>query len=144
MFSGNGRYDTTYGKVVKPKGKIFKVPAKKGTERLSGRSLPSKSEKKCGEGPVVAPKSNWTVSRRYGKKFYKGRKVVKRNFRTIEQFRRVFTRYDKLYSTAPIIYPFSLCVNLCVLRVKFNRRERRGDAKSAKKKYQSIGVLQYR
>jgi len=33
---------------------------------------------------------------KYNKKLYKGRNVVERNFRKIKQFRRVFTRYDKL------------------------------------------------
>jgi len=35
----------------------------------------------------------------YDKDLYKGRNVVERNFRRIKQFRRVFTRYDKLDET---------------------------------------------
>ena len=55
--------------------------------------------KKCGMRPVVPPKSNRKVPWRYDKKLYKGRNVVERNFRKIKQFRRVFTRYDKLDET---------------------------------------------
>jgi transposase len=46
--------------------------------------------------PVVPPKSNRRVPWEYDKELYKGRNVVERNFRNIKQFRRVFTRYDKL------------------------------------------------
>ncbi|MDR0520250.1 MAG: transposase, partial [Planctomycetaceae bacterium] len=35
----------------------------------------------------------------YSKKLYKRRNVVERNFRKIKEFRRVFTRYDKLDET---------------------------------------------
>jgi len=55
--------------------------------------------KKCGMRPVVPPKSNRKKPWRYNKKMYEGRNVVERNFRNIKQFRRVFTRYDKLDET---------------------------------------------
>jgi len=55
--------------------------------------------KKCGMRPVVPPKSNRKKPWRYDKKLYEGRNVVERNFRNIKQFRRVFTRYDKLDET---------------------------------------------
>jgi len=55
--------------------------------------------KKCGMRPVVPPKSNRLKPWKYDKKLYKGRNVVERNFRNIKQFRRVFTRYDKLDET---------------------------------------------
>jgi transposase len=58
-----------------------------------------KKEKKCGMRPVVPPKSNRKRPWKYDKKLYKGRNVVERNFRNIKQFRRVFTRYDKLDET---------------------------------------------
>jgi transposase len=35
----------------------------------------------------------------YDRELYKGRNVVERNFRKIKQFRRVFTRHDKLDET---------------------------------------------
>jgi len=49
--------------------------------------------------PVVPPKSNRLKPWKYNKELYKGRNVVERNFRNIKQFRRVFTRYDKLDKT---------------------------------------------
>ena len=50
----------------------------------------------CGMCPVVPPKSNRKEPWEYDKELYKGRNIVERNFRRIKQFRRVFTRYDKL------------------------------------------------
>ena len=50
----------------------------------------------CGMRPVVPPKSNRKEPWEYDKDLHKGRNVVERNFRCIKQFRRVFTRYDKL------------------------------------------------
>jgi transposase len=58
-----------------------------------------KKAKKCKMRPVVPPKSNRKKPWRYSKKLYKGRNVVERNFRNIKEFRRVFTRYDKLDET---------------------------------------------
>jgi transposase len=55
--------------------------------------------KKCGMRPVVPPKSNRKMPWTYDKELYKERNVVERNFRNIKQFRRVFTRYDKLDET---------------------------------------------
>jgi len=53
----------------------------------------------CGMCPVVPPKSNRKDPWQYDEVLYKGRNVVERNFRNIKQFRRVFTRYDKLDET---------------------------------------------
>ena len=53
----------------------------------------------CGMVPVVPPKSHRTQPWAYDKELYKGRNVVERNFRNIKEFRRVFTRYDKLDET---------------------------------------------
>jgi transposase len=50
----------------------------------------------CGMVPVVPPKSNRKEPWQYDEELYKGRNVVERNFRNIKQFRRVYTRYDKL------------------------------------------------
>jgi transposase len=55
--------------------------------------------KKCGMCPVVPPKSNRKEPWEYDKELYKGRNVVERNFRNIKEFRRVYTRYDKLDET---------------------------------------------
>jgi transposase len=55
--------------------------------------------KKCGMKPVVPPKRNRKKPWKYNKKLYKRRNIVERNFRRIKEFRRVFTRYDKLDET---------------------------------------------
>lgn len=53
----------------------------------------------CGMRPVVPPRSNRREPWEYDTELYKGRNVVERNFRNIKQFRRVYTRYDKLDKT---------------------------------------------
>ena len=58
-----------------------------------------KKAKKLKMRPVVPPKSNRKKPWRYNKKLYEGRNVVERYFRVIKEFRRVFTRYDKLDET---------------------------------------------
>ena len=63
-----------------------------------GDACRAKAEE-CGMRPVVPPKSNRKVPWEYDKELYKGRNVVERYFRKIKQFRRVFTRYDKLDET---------------------------------------------
>ena len=52
--------------------------------------------RKLGYKPVVPPKQNRVVPWKYSKKQYKKRNEVERLFRNIKEFRRVFTRYDKL------------------------------------------------
>lgn len=49
-----------------------------------------------GHEPVVPPKSNRSAPWEYDKALYKRRNVVERLFRRIQEFRRIFTRYDKL------------------------------------------------
>jgi len=49
-----------------------------------------------GHEPVVPPKSNRKNPWEYDKAGYKRRNVVERCFRHIIEFRKVFTRYDKL------------------------------------------------
>jgi transposase len=67
--------------------------------------------KKCGMCPVVPPKSNRKEPWEYDEELYKGRNVVERNFRNIKQFRRVFTRYDKLDETYNAFIAFAHIVN---------------------------------
>jgi len=55
--------------------------------------------KKCGMIPVVPPKSHRKESWEYDEELYKGRNVAERNFCNVKQFRRVFTRHDKLDET---------------------------------------------
>jgi len=63
-----------------------------------GDSCRAKVEE-CGMIPVVPPKSNRKEPWQYDEDLYKGRNVVERHFRNIKEFRRVFTRYDKLDET---------------------------------------------
>jgi transposase len=63
-----------------------------------GNACRSKA-KKCGMRPVVPPKSNRKKPWKYNKKLYKRRHIVECNFRNIKEFRRVYTRYDKLDET---------------------------------------------
>ena len=66
--------------------------------------------KKCGMRPVVPPKSNRRKPWRYDKKLYERRNVVERNFRKIKEFRRVYTRYDKLDETYKAFVAFASIV----------------------------------
>ncbi len=50
----------------------------------------------CGMRPVVPPKSNRKEPWAYDTEQYKGRNEMERNFRFVKEFRRIFTRYDKL------------------------------------------------
>ena len=51
---------------------------------------------KLGYVPVVPPKINRKNPWKYDKEMYKKRNVVERLFRKLKEFRRIFTRYDKL------------------------------------------------
>jgi len=48
---------------------------------------------------VVPPKKNRKEPWEYDKELYKRRNEIERNFRRNKEFRRVFTRYDKLDTT---------------------------------------------
>ena len=67
--------------------------------------------KKCGMCPVVPPKSNRKKPWEYKKELYKKRHIVECYFRNIKQFRRVFTRYDKLDET---YNAFITIANVCI------------------------------
>ena len=75
------------------------LPEKYGKDKAYEGDACRAKAKQCGMRPVVPPKSNRKKPWRYDKKLYEGRNVVERNFRNIKQFRRVFTRYDKLDET---------------------------------------------
>jgi transposase len=49
-----------------------------------------------GYGLCIPPKSNRKNSWGYDKELYKRRNEIERLFRRVKEFRRVFTRYDKL------------------------------------------------
>jgi transposase len=55
--------------------------------------------RKCEMRPVVPPKSNRRKPWKYDKKLYGRRNIVERYFRNIKEFRRIYTRYDKLDET---------------------------------------------
>ena len=77
-----------------------------------GDACRAKAEE-CGMIPVVPPKSNRKEPWHYDKELYKGRNVVERNFRNIKQFRRVFTRYDKLDKTYYAFISFAYaCIHI--------------------------------
>jgi len=61
----------------------------------------------CGMIPVVPPKSNRKEPWHYDEEVYKGRNVVERYFRNIKEFRRVYTRYDKLDETYDAFIAFA-------------------------------------
>jgi transposase len=67
--------------------------------------------KKCGMRPVVPPKSNRKKPWKFDKKLYKPRHIVECNFRLIKEFRRVYTRYDKLDET---YNAFIMLANICI------------------------------
>jgi transposase len=46
--------------------------------------------------PVVPPKSNRREPWDYDKELYKRRNIVERLFRRMKEYRKIFTRYDKL------------------------------------------------
>ena len=54
---------------------------------------------KAYEGDAFGGSSEEPSQETDDKKLYKGRNIVERNLRRIKQFRRVFTRYDKLDET---------------------------------------------
>jgi transposase len=60
--------------------------------------------------PVVPPKSNRKKPWEYDKNLYKRRNVVERLFRRIKEFRKIFTRYDKLDSVFLGFVYFALSV----------------------------------
>ena len=76
---------------------------RKGTSLLMDKAYEGdecrKKAKKCGMRPVVPPKRNRKEPWKYNKKLYKRRNIVERNFRFIKEFRRVYTRDDKLDET---------------------------------------------
>ena len=70
------------------------------TPLLMDRAYEGEETRKLAESlgylPVVPPKKNRKEPWEYDKELYKRRNVVERLFRRIKEFRRVFTRYDKL------------------------------------------------
>ena len=55
-----------------------------------------KLAKGLGYDLCIPPKSNRKESWEYDTELYKSRNEVERNFRRVKEYRRVFTRYDKL------------------------------------------------
>ena len=60
--------------------------------------------------PIVPPKLNRKEPWEYDKELYKRRNVVERLFRRLKEFRKVFTRYDKLDKVFLGFVYFSLSV----------------------------------
>lgn len=55
-----------------------------------------KTAEELGYITIVPPKVNRNNPWKYDKELYKQRNIVERLFRRIKEFRRIFTRYDKL------------------------------------------------
>jgi transposase len=75
-----------------------------------GDSCRKKAEQ-CEMEAVVPPKKNRKQKWEYDEELYKQRNVVERHFRNIKEFRRIFTRYDKLDET---YNAFIALANICV------------------------------
>ena len=60
--------------------------------------------------PIVPPKSNRKEPWEYDTELYKRRNVVERLFRRLKEFRKVFTRYDKLDTVFLGFIYFSLSI----------------------------------
>ena len=73
----------------KPQTKLLMDKAYEGDETR-------KTAEELGYAPVVPPKINRKEPWEYDKEMYKSRNVVERLFRRLKEFRRIFTRYDKL------------------------------------------------
>jgi len=70
--------------------------------------------RKVGLKPEVPPKSNRRKPWAFNKKRYKSRNVVERAFRRIDNFRRIYTRYDK----TDVIYTAYICFALTMICLK--------------------------
>jgi transposase len=70
--------------------------------------------RKTGLTPVVPPKSNRVNPWKLNKKRYKQRNVVERMFRKLDNFRRIFTRYDK----TDVIYMAYICFAATMICLK--------------------------
>jgi len=62
--------------------------------------------------PVVPPKSNRKEPWTYDKKLYKKRNEIERFFRRIQEYRRVFTRYEKLDVMYLGVWVFAMIVEV--------------------------------
>ena len=70
--------------------------------------------------PVIPPKANRVVQRDYDRPLYKERNRIERFIGKIKQFRRVFSRFDKLCSHLFALYPLRLCINLVTIERQHN------------------------
>ncbi len=61
-----------------------------------------------GMDPVVPPKGNRLSQWEYDKEMYKKRNEVERLFRRLKGFRRIFSRFDKLYVVFMFFIHFAL------------------------------------
>ena len=78
-------------KAAGEKRPVLRMLADRAYEGDETRSL----IREMGMKPVIPPKSNRTQPWKYSRKTYKFRNVVERLFRRLDNFRRVYTRYDK-------------------------------------------------
>ena len=96
--SGGNKHDAPEGRVS-----IEKVGNKhKGVPLLMDRAYEGDKTRNLAalysHEPVVPPKKNRKEPWDYDEELYKRRNIIERLFRWLKEFRRVFTRYDKLDS----------------------------------------------
>ena len=94
--SGGNEHDAPEGRklitsMIKPgtKTRLLMDKAYEGDETR-------KTAEELGYITIVPPKVNRNNPWKYDKELYKQRNIVERLFRRIKEFRRIFTRYDKL------------------------------------------------
>lgn len=68
----------------------------------------------AGAKPVIPPKSNRKIQRRYSKRLYKERNFVERFFNRLKQWRGLATRYEKTIESY-IAMVFLACAMMWVL-----------------------------
>ena len=109
--SGGERHDAPEGrKLLESMGEI-----ENGIPLLMDKAYEGEDMRNLAESlgclPIVPPKYNRKEPWEYDKELYKRRNVVERLFRRIKEFRRVYTRYDKL----DIIYLGFVCFCFAVI-----------------------------
>jgi len=111
--SAGNRHDAPEGReLVKAMGKSKKKIPILMDKAYEGDET-RKTMRQNGYKPVVPPKSNRKKPWKYNKKQYKQRNIVERFFRRIKQFRKVFTRYDKLDTVyISFVYLAMICILL--------------------------------
>jgi transposase len=94
--SSGREHDSPNGKeLLKDKGAVgIKMPLL--MDRAYENDEMRKLARELNYEPIVPPKSNKKTPWDYDRQLYKERSKIERLFRRVKQFRKIFTRYDKL------------------------------------------------